>query len=203
MSGRNYITPIHTPYLGDALTTTSFDRTDANATWILYFHSGEAAAVSIWSTGDVYRVRFANPTLTSGPNADSYRFTTAKSVISSQADVAKAQLQKVNIVPNPYWAFNPGERDPINRFIRLTNLPGSGATVRIFTLAGELVRVINDAARTTDGTNGLQYANWDLRNDAGIPVASGIYIVHVEVAGVGIVVRKAIVMQPEERLDVF
>lgn len=203
MAGRNYITPIHTPYLGDALTATSFSRTDANATWILYFHSGEAAALSIWSTGDVYRVRFANPTLTTGANVDSYRFTTARSVITGQAAAAQAQLQKVNIVPNPYWAFNPGERDPINRFIRLTNLPGSGATVRIFTLAGELVRVINDAARATDGTNGSQYANWDLRNDAGIPVASGVYIVHVEVPNVGTVVRKAVVMMPEERLDIF
>jgi hypothetical protein len=65
------------------------------------------------------------------------------------------------------------------------------------------VRVINDAARSADGTSGLQYANWDLRNDAGIPVASGVYIVHVEVPNVGTVVRKAVVMMPEERLDVF
>jgi hypothetical protein len=95
------------------------------------------------------------------------------------------------------------ERDPINRFVRLTNLPGAGAKIRIFTLAGELVRVIDDAARAADGTSGLQYANWDLRNDAGIPIASGIYIVHVEVPNVGTKVLKAVVVMPEERLDIF
>lgn len=203
MTARNYITPIHTPYLGDALTTTAFNRNGTDATWILFFNSVEHDPVSHWTTGDRYVVRFANTTVTLGPTADVYAFSTSQSVVANQATVAQAQLQKINIVPNPYWAFNPGERDPINRFIRLTNLPGSGATVRIFTLAGELVRVINDAARATDGTNGSQYANWDLRNDAGIPVASGVYIVHVEVPNVGTVVRKAVVMMPEERLDIF
>jgi hypothetical protein len=195
LGGRAYISVINAPYNEAALTPTSFTRNDPNATWFIWLDGG-----SVWETGDRAVVRFANPVF---PTVDTYTFTTQRSVVTGQAALAKEQLQKINIVPNPYWAFNPGERDPINRFIRLTNLPGSGATIRIFTLAGELVRVINDAARATDGTNGLQYANWDLRNDAGIPVASGIYIVHVEVSGVGTVVRKAVVMQPEERLDVF
>ncbi len=203
MNGRSYMVPIHVPYNEATLTRDSFTRTDPNGTWALFFDAGTVAVNSKWSTGDKYVVRFANPTLTTGTTADEYTFSTSQSVVTSQAAMAKAQLQKINIVPNPYWAFNSGERDPINRFIRLTNLPGSGATVRIFTLAGELVRVINDAARATDGTNGLQYANWDLRNDAGIPVASGVYIVHVEVPGVGTTVRKAVVMLPEERLDIF
>ncbi|MDZ7289178.1 MAG: hypothetical protein ONB44_11550 [candidate division KSB1 bacterium] len=202
MKARNYITPIHTPYLGEALTTTSYSRTNSNATWILFFESGEHEPVSQWSTGDVYLVRFANPTVTSGADADEYTFSTTQVIVKGQAD-AKAQLLKVNIVPNPYWAQNPGERDPINRFIRITNMPGSGATIRIFTLAGELVRVIDDAARAANGTSGMQYANWDLRNEAGIPVASGIYIMHIEVQGVGSVVRKAVIVMPEERLDVY
>jgi hypothetical protein len=193
--GRAYISVINVPYNEAAVTPTSFTRNDPNGTWFIWMD-----AASRWETGDRVVVRFANPVF---PTVDTYTFTTQKSVVTGQTAIAKEQLQKINIVPNPYWAFNPGERDPINRFVRLTNLPGSGATVRIFTLAGELVRVINDAARSADGTSGLQYANWDLRNDAGIPVASGVYIVHVEVPNVGTVVRKAVVMMPEERLDVF
>jgi hypothetical protein len=202
MSGRDYITPIHTTYNEAALTKDSYSRTDTNATWILFFESGEHAPVSQWDTGDRVLVRFANPTF---PGVDTYTFSTTKAVVSGQTDLAKQQLNKINIVPNPYWAHNSGERDPINRFVRLTNLPGSGATIRIFTLAGELVRVIDDAVRAADNppTLGLQYANWDLRNDAGIPVASGIYIIHFDVKGVGTVVRKAAVVLPEERLDIF
>ncbi|MGH7597785.1 MAG: hypothetical protein ACREOI_15655 [bacterium] len=193
--GRAYVSVINAPYNEAALTPTSFTRNDPNGTWFIWMDGA-----SRWETGDRVVVQFSNPVF---PTVDTYTFTTQKSVVTGQTAIAKEQLQKINIVPNPYWAFNPGERDPINRFVRLTNLPGSGATVRIFTLAGELVRVINDAVRSADGTNGLQYANWDLRNDAGIPVASGVYIVHVEVPNVGTVVRKAVVMMPEERLDVF
>jgi hypothetical protein len=198
--GRNYITVNYTPY-SDAITTTSFARVDTNSTWGLIFDgAGEwNSPRSEWNTGDVVRIKYADPTF---PKVDEYTFSTSTAIVSGLADV-KAQMQKVNIVPNPYWAQNPGERDPVNRYVRITNMPGSGATVRIFTLAGELVRVIDDAARTQDGTNGLQYANWDLRNDSGIPVASGIYIVHIDVPGVGSVVRKAVVVMPEERLDVY
>jgi hypothetical protein len=207
ITSRDYITVIYTPYNEATLTKDSFDRTDSNATWILFFESGENDDPSEWNTGDRFVVRYANPTITLGDDADEYTFTTTKSVVIGQSTLAKTQLQKINIVPNPYWAHNPGERDPINRFVRVTNLPGSRATIRIFTLAGELVRVIDDQDRQNDpsgiSTIGSQYATWDLRNDAGIPVASGIYIVHVEVPGVGTVVRKAFVVMPEERLNVF
>jgi hypothetical protein len=46
-------------------------------------------------------------------------------------------------------------------------------------------------------------AQWDLRNSAGIPVASGMYIAHIDVEGVGEKVLKLAVFMPEERLDVY
>jgi hypothetical protein len=66
-----------------------------------------------------------------------------------------------------------------------------------------LVKVIDDTERGKDGTLGLNYANWDLRNRAGIPVASGIYLIHFEVEGVGNVIRKAAIIMAEERLKPF
>ncbi|MGH7596502.1 MAG: hypothetical protein ACREOI_09120, partial [bacterium] len=172
IAGRDYITPIHTPYNAATVTATAFDRTDSNATWILHFHSGEVQPVSEWSTGDRYLVRFTNPT---SPAVDEYSFTTTAAVVSGQTALAKSQLQRINIVPNPYWAHNPMERAPLNRLVRITNLPGQGAKIRIFNLAGDLVRVIDDADRRTDGTSGLQHVNWDLRNHAGYPVGCGVY----------------------------
>jgi hypothetical protein len=202
-SGRNYITPIHTPYNEAALVAAgpnAFDRNNADATWFLFFESNEHEPVSQWTTGDVYQIRFTNPVIA---GVDELSYSTKAGLLRGQSSIQKDQLAKINVVPNPYWAQNVMERDPINRFVRLTNLPGAGAKIRIFTLAGELVRVIDDAARAADGTSGLQYANWDLRNDAGIPIASGIYIVHVEVPNVGTKVLKAVVVMPEERLDIF
>ncbi|MDZ7289186.1 MAG: hypothetical protein ONB44_11595 [candidate division KSB1 bacterium] len=191
--GRDYITPIHTPYNETTLTKDSFDRTDSNATWVLFFEAGERGPMSQWSTGDRLVVHFFNATI---PGVDEYTFTTTSAVVTGQSVLAKNQLQKVNIVPNPYWAQNPGE--PSQHFVRITNLPGQGATIRIFNLAGDLVRRIDDAARRNGGTAGLQYVNWDLRNDMGARVGSGFYLIHVEVPGVGTVVKKAVVIMPEE-----
>jgi hypothetical protein len=46
-------------------------------------------------------------------------------------------------------------------------------------------------------------AQWDLRNTAGIPVASGMYIAHIDVEDVGEKILKLAVFMPEERLDVY
>jgi hypothetical protein len=53
-----------------------------------------------------------------------------------------------------------------------TTLSGS-AEIKIFDMAGELVRTINPAAFTA-GTN--NYVEWDGTNDHGTKVASGVYI---------------------------
>jgi hypothetical protein len=46
----------------------------------------------------------------------------------------------------------------------------------IFDLAGTLVRkMVKDGENETD-----QYYQWDLRNMHDLPIASGIYIVHIE-----------------------
>ena len=47
------------------------------------------------------------------------------------------------------------------------------ATIKVYTLGGTMVREINK----NDGT---QFATWDMNNQYGYPVASGIYIIHVD-----------------------
>jgi hypothetical protein len=47
------------------------------------------------------------------------------------------------------------------------------------------------------------YLDWDLKNQAGIPVASGLYIIHVNVEGVGEKILKWFgVMRPVD-LDTY
>jgi hypothetical protein len=47
------------------------------------------------------------------------------------------------------------------------------AKIRIFNLAGHLVR-------TLDKNDNSQFLRWNLANEANFPVASGMYIAHIE-----------------------
>jgi hypothetical protein len=76
------------------------------------------------------------------------------------------------VFPNPYYAFNAAETNRFARFVTFNNLPPK-ATIRIFNLAGQLVRRLDK-----DDTS--QFLRWDLANQANFPVASGIYVAHLE-----------------------
>jgi flagellar hook assembly protein FlgD len=78
-----------------------------------------------------------------------------------------------------------------------SHLPTEGpATIRIFALDGTLVRTIHH------NDTGSQHATWDMKNNFELPVASGMYIAHVE-TNHGEKVLKLAVIQPEQRLDVY
>ena len=134
---------------------------------------------------------------------DKFAFSTAGLSATSTQASAKTAAQKVNIFPNPYFGNNLMETNPIERFVTITHLPERGATIRIFSLAGDLVRTLNDADREAQGTLDTHVARWDLRNEFDVPVASAVYIIHVDMGTLGEKVLKAAVFMPEERLDKF
>ena len=138
--------------------------------------------------------------ITTKPNSSSDVFEIQAPAFLVSAEVAKEQLDQINVVPNPYWAWSPNEKQPTTRIIRFTHMPTNGATIRIFDLAGNLVRTITDADREAQGSLGTAYAEWDARNAADVPVASGMYIVHVTVKDVGEKILKLAVINREERL---
>jgi hypothetical protein len=105
--------------------------------------------------------------------------------------LAKSQLGSINVFPNPYFASNTAETGTFNRFVTFSHLP-VGARIRVFTISGDIVR---DITHTTNDT----FERWDLRNTNTLPVASGVYLVHIEVPGVGNRILKLAVIQPEER----
>ena len=88
----------------------------------------------------------------------------------------------------------------MNRFVFFTNLGMGTTTIRIFTIAGDMIAKIEHEITEV---NTDSRAQWDLRNTAGIPVASGMYIAHIDVEDVGEKVLKLAVFMPEERLDVY
>ena len=71
----------------------------------------------------------------------------------------------------------------------ISNLP-LGAKLKIFTVAGELIKSFT--CTSTDG-----FARWDLRNDGGQVVASGMYLIHVDVPGIDERILKIAVIQSE------
>ena len=100
-------------------------------------------------------------------------------------------MAKINVFPNPYYGSNKAETNAYQRFVTFSNLPQT-ATIRIINLAGELVKTINH-------NNTTGYERWDLRNEVGLPVSSGMYIAFIEVPNAGNRTLKLAIIQPEER----
>jgi hypothetical protein len=110
-------------------------------------------------------------------------------------DVAlqRSRLKDVRAVPNPYYSRSTYELSGFNRIVKFTNMPET-ATVRIYTLAGSLVRTL----RKTDTTSSL--LEWDLQNENRLPVASGVYVYTVDAPGAGSTTGRLVVFMERERL---
>jgi len=93
-------------------------------------------------------------------------------------------LDNINIVPNPYYGGSFYEKNSLETIVKIINLPtdlknNAPVTINIFTVNGILVRTLSK------GDSESTYVNWDLKNYANIPVAGGVYIIHVNCPGIG------------------
>ena len=96
---------------------------------------------------------------------------------TASRDVLASALDLINVVPNPYYAFSEYERNRIDTRVKIVNLPDQ-CTVTIYNVSGKLIRQFKK-------DNQITYIDWDLKNTIGVPIASGVYLIHVEVPGVG------------------
>jgi hypothetical protein len=127
-------------------------------------------------------------------DADVFSFTATSSTQSDE--LAMQDIEKMNVFPNPYYGVNSEEINKYNRFVTFTHLPEK-AKIRIFNLAGVLVSTIE---KDDPG----QYQRWDLANDDGLPVASGLYIAYIELPDLGTTkILKVAVIQEQQILDRF
>ena len=152
-----------------------------------------------------------------------YEFTLdGQSTAVNNSTAATSALDLINVVPNPYYAYSEYESESSDNIIKITNLPGK-CNVSIWSLDGRLVRsykrdlysnttISNYRIETIQpaGTpevddnpyvNNLQMENqivtsldWDLRNSYSVPVSSGVYLIRVEVPGVGERTLKAFII---------
>jgi hypothetical protein len=82
-------------------------------------------------------------------------------------------LKRVHTVPDPYYATSAFDLGPTQKELQFVNLPPA-ATIRIYSLSGVLVDVINHSDPAGGGM-----AKWNLRNRSNQFVASGVYLFHV------------------------
>ena len=113
----------------------------------------------------------------------------------NEVTVLEEMLEEINVVPNPYYAYSQYETNKLDNRVKIVNLP-EVCTVRIYNLSGTLIR-------TYDKADPLTFVDWDLKNEANVPIAGGVYIIHIDVPGVGQAIRKWFgVMRPVD-LDNF
>jgi len=109
-----------------------------------------------FSTGDLAPIKLAD-----NPNANKDKL-----------------MDRIHMVPNPYYGYTGYELNRYDTRVKVINLP-ERATVSIYSLDGTLVRRLEK-----DNAN-VSFIDWDIRNAKGLPIAGGMYLVHVKAEGIG------------------
>lgn len=167
-----------------------------NSTWknvlhdstipVMYLFTGNRINVYPWTGGstmtfEAYRAL---------SDADTLEFTIVAPKTGS--DVLTASLDRIGVYPNPYMAYRLQATRSRPQFVTFTNLPNR-AVIQVFNLAGHLVRTLRKEGPS-------QFVDWDLLNEYGIYVGSGMYICRVELPDLNAVrvLKLGVVMSMEE-----
>ena len=134
------------------------------------------------SAGDVFTVEMGG--VSAPRDGDEFLLTTKEE--TADAENIEADLGKIRVVPNPYFVTNKAVTSEGTDKVFFTHLPPR-CTIRIYTLAGELVRTIEHIStepyspddRSSQGNKGGT-ASFELLNRYNQALASGVYIFHVE-----------------------
>ena len=134
------------------------------------------------SAGDVFMVEMGG--ISAPRDGDEFLLTTQDASLAPE-DI-KADLERIRVVPNPYFITNRAVTAEGTDKIFFTHLPPR-CTIRVYTLVGELVREIEHESfapfdadeRLAQGDKGGT-ETFDLLNLYNQALASGVYIYHVE-----------------------
>jgi hypothetical protein len=147
-------------------------------------------AEAAWVTGDEFTI------LANHVNSPTDVFSFSAPSVTTDKALAKNDVSDINVFPNPYYGVNTEELNKYQRFVIFNHLP-ERATIKVFNLAGIQVREIR---KNSVG----QFERWDLANESGLPVGSGLYIVHIDMPDLGATkILKLAVVQEQQILDRF
>lgn len=105
-------------------------------------------------------------------------------------EAGKENIDEISVFPNPFFA---GNNTADQNYVRFIGIP-TRATIRIFTLSGQIVRKL-------EKDDQKKFIDWDLRNESGQIVASGMYIAHVDMPDIGSKILKVAIVPSTEFLD--
>lgn len=126
---------------------------------------------------------------------------------------SESQLDLINVVPNPYYAYSTYEPFALDTRVKITNIPKQ-CTITIFDVAGTKIRQFKV---DVGGVQPVQFGNniskqdymqettaieWDIKNFAGVPISGGVYYIHVK-SPIGEKVIKWFCMQRTPDLNTF
>lgn len=154
----------------------SFRDTSGLKNGMLYFY--DVTAYSAWK--DDEGLEFELESLPSATEAEG---------VEPRWDAVDKQgssLDRVFVYPDPYitgenpdgWDLTPSDSDPTGTKILFAQLPSELATIKIFSLSGDLVQTISHDGRGGDGD-----AEWNLVSRNGQDIVSGVYLYSVDCAG--------------------
>ncbi len=103
-----------------------------------------------------------------------YAFTTSNINVTNIEDRYNTDdpVNLVGVVPNPYYGSSYYETGQLDHIVKITNVPPR-AVISIYNVSGTLINQLKGADFTGD-------VIWGLKNNKGISIASGVYIIHVK-----------------------
>ena len=167
-----------------------------NSMWVLGLDKRKADTTFV--SGDKWNVNITTYPYTS---SDKFTFSTkTKGELTSSEQ--KDLFGRVNVFPNPLFAYNPATSYDANLnaddpFVTFSNLPDE-VTIKIYSLSGTLVRTLTQYDKL-DGVK-APYLRWNIQNEAGLRVASGMYIAIVTSPKYGEKILKFGVIMPQKQL---
>lgn len=157
---------------------------------IMYFLTVARRGNAPFATGDEFLLI---PNFVNTPG-DTFRVMTPAPIVGD-LDLAADRLDRINVVPNPYYNNGPYDIGQNDHIIRFQNLPAK-CTIRIFNLMGELIQTI-------DKDSDASFTDWNTLTENNLPVAPGVYLYMVEAPGIGTHFGKLAIFLEKEQINTF
>jgi hypothetical protein len=160
------------------------------ASWQLSILTSRTAVDTLMpGPGDTLSIYLHLPFLSN----DTFEFTMVASAVDNE--IAKTDLDKIRVVPNPYIVTNPWE--PRNTYangrgerqLHFIHLP-QNCEIRIFTINGQLVKTLYHNSSNQNGTE-----IWNMLSKDNLEISYGIYVYHVKAEGVGEKIGKILILK--------